>query len=315
MKAFVTGGNGFLGGAVVRHLRAAGHEATAASRTTGVDIGDADGLARAMEGHDAVFHVAAKTGVWGPRAEFERSNVTGTRNVIDACRRVGVSRLVFTGSPSCVFDGKDHRNATNELPYPDTFESDYPRTKAQSERMVRDTNDDSLATVSLRPHLIWGPGDPHLLPRLLARARAGRLRIVGDGANEVSITYIDNAAAAHLQAMDALRPGSPCAGNAYFVNDPEPVQLWPWLNGLFVRLGLPPVDRRISLTTARAVGTVAEGVWSLFGLEGEPPMTRFVASQLATSHSYDVGAAVRDFGYAPVVDPQTALDRTVEAFR
>lgn len=315
MKAFVTGGNGFLGGAIVRHLRAAGHEATAASRATRVDIGDAECLTRAMEGHDAVFHVAAKTGVWGPRAEFERSNVAGTRNVIYACRQVGIARLVFTGSPSCVFDGKDHRNATNDLPYPDTFESDYPRTKAESERMVREANDGSLATISLRPHLIWGPGDPHLLPRLLARARAGRLRIVGEGTNEVSITYIDNAAAAHLQAMDALKPGAACAGQAYFVNDPEPVQLWSWLNQLFAKLGLPPVDKRISLTTARGIGTVAEGIWSLFGLAGEPPMTRFVASQLATSHSYDVGAAVRDFGYAPVVDPATALDRTVEAFR
>ncbi len=315
MNAFVTGGHGFLGGAIVQQLRAAGHTATAASRASGLDIGNADALKRAMEGHDVVFHVAAKTGVWGPRAEFERTNLTGTENVVAACQATGVSRLIFTGSPSAVFDGKDHRNAGNDLPYPTVFESDYPRTKALSEAMVTAANNPSLATVSVRPHLIWGPGDPHLLPRLILRAQQGRLRIVGDGTNEVSITYIDNAAAAHVQVARALGPWSACAGKAYFVNDEVPVVLWTWLNRLLGALGVAPVTRRVSLSTARALGGAAELVYRTLGLAGEPPMTRFVASQLATSHSYDLGPARRDFGYVPPVDAETAFQRTIAAWK
>ena len=315
MKAFVTGGNGFLGGAIVSALRKAGHEATAASRATGVDIGDADSVKRSMEGHDIVFHVAAKTGVWGPPAEFERTNVVGTENVLAACRSTGVSRLVFTGSPSCVFDGKDHRNAGNDLPYPTTFESDYPRTKAISEAMIKAANGPQLATVSIRPHLIWGPRDPHLLPRLVTRARQGRLRIIGDGTNEVSITYIDNAAAAHLQAAAALAPGSACAGQAYFVNDAEPVQLWDWLNRFLGELGIAPITASLPLSTARTLGGALEFVYRTLRLSGEPPITRFVASQLATSHSYDLGPARRDFGYAPPVDAETAFLTTISAWK
>jgi nucleoside-diphosphate-sugar epimerase len=178
--------------------------------------------------------------------------------------------------------------------------------------MVLGANGRQLATVCLRPHLIWGPRDPHLLPRLFSRAEAGRLRIVGNGHNRVSVTYIDNAAAAHLQAAAGLAPGQPSAGRAYFVGDAEPVALWPWLNELFRRLGLPPVRRRVSVRLAQAAGAAAELAWSGLRLSGEPPMTRFVASQLAASHWYDLEPARRDWGYEPVVGPAEALDRTVE---
>lgn len=325
MHALVTGGGGFLGLEVVRRLRARGDTVTVlargeypevgalGARLVRGDIGEADAVKAAAEGADVVFHVAAKAGVWGPQAEFERSNVTGTENVLAACRAHGVRTLVYTSSPSVVFDGRDHENAT-EVPYPATYEAFYPETKARAERAVLAANGPDLATIALRPHLIWGPRDPHLFPRVIARGRAGRLRIVGDGKNRVSMTYVDNGAAAHLQAADALAAAgasAACAGRAYFVNDPEPVELWPFVNRLFGALGIAPVTRSVSVGTARTLGGVAETVWNLFGLSGEPPMTRFVASQLGTTHTYDVGPAVRDFGYAPEVGHEDAFARTI----
>ncbi len=315
MKALVTGGHGFVGGEIVRQLRAAGHEATPVSRQSGVDITEASGLAAAMQGHDTVFHVAALAGVWGRREHFERTNVTGTEVVIAACRSTGVQRLIFTSSPSVTFDGTDHVHAANDLPYPTTWLADYPRTKALAEQAVLAANGPSLATVALRPHLVYGPGDPHLLPRLLARARAGRLRIVGEGHNEVSLTFIANAAAAHLGAALALEPGAACAGRAYFVNDASPVRVWDWLNVLFTRLGVDPVRRRVPASVAYAGGAVLEAAWALLGLAGEPPMTRFVARQLSTTHTYDLGPAQRDLNWAPHVGHDEAMERTVASLR
>jgi len=323
MKALVTGGLGFLGRGIVEALRAAGHDVTAASRRTSpelealgarsvaMDVGDAASVRKALEGHDTVFHVADKTGVWGERAEFERTNVTGTRHVLDACTSLGIRKLVFTSSPSVVFNGKDHLNASNDLGYPETYESAYPETKAIAERMVLAANSPLLSTVALRPHLIYGPRDPHLLPRLILRAKAGRLRVVGDGQNQVSITYIDNAVAGHLAAAARLEPGAACAGKAYFLCDEEPVRIWDWLGQLFSRLGIRPVKGNVPLGVARFAGGLAELTWKGLSLDGEPPMTRFIASQLATSHTYDLTPARRDFGFAPPVDGKTALDRTV----
>lgn len=324
MKVLVTGGGGFLGRAIVERLHALGHEVTSAARgdypelralgarTLRLDLGDAEAVRAAVAGMEAVVHTAAKAGVWGPRAEYERANVDGTRNVVEACRAAGVARLVHTSSPSVVFDGRDHENAGNDLPYPARHEAIYPETKARAERLVLGANGPQLATVSLRPHLIWGPRDPHLLPRLFDRARRGLLRVVGDGRNRVSITYVDNAAEAHVAALLALRPGAPWAGRAYFVNDAEPVVLWEWLNGLLARLGLPGAKGRVPLGVARAVGVVLETSWRALRLTGEPPMTRFVAAQLAASHWYDLAPARAAFGYAPPVDAEEAIRRTVE---
>lgn len=325
MKALVTGGGGFLGGAVVRALVARGDRVTTLARgdhpdlaALGVDhrradLADADAVRRACEGQDVVFHVAARTGVWGPRADYAPTNVDGTANVLAGVRATGVPRLVYTSSPSVVFDGHDHLDADNTLPYPARHLAWYPATKAEAERAVLAAAGPALATVALRPHLIYGPGDPSLLPRVLARHRAGRLRRVGPGDNLVSLTYVDNAAAAHLQAADALTPGVPWSGRAFFVNDAEPVRLWDWLDDLFRRLGLPPCDRSVPYPVAAAGGAVAEAAWWLFGLAGEPPMTRFVAAQLASSHTYSLAPAREAFGYAPPVDAETALARTAAA--
>ncbi|MFH1109154.1 MAG: NAD-dependent epimerase/dehydratase family protein [Planctomycetota bacterium] len=323
MKVLVTGGGGFLGSAIVRMLRERGDEVSVLGRGTyphiapyirrafQADIRLAPVVARACEGMDVVFHVAALAGIWGRRRDFRSINVEGTRNVIDACRANGVLRLVYTSSPSVVFGRRDLCGVDESTPYPSRYLAAYPETKAAAERMILAANSASLATVALRPHLIFGPGDPHLIPQVIARARTGRLRQVGDGRNLVDITYIDNAARAHLQAADALGQGPRCAGKAYFISQGKPVELWPWLNDLLERVGAPVVTRAVSFHGAYRVGAAFELMYRTLGIIREPPMTRFLASQLAKSHYFDISAARRDFGYDPVVSTGEGVRRAV----
>ncbi len=278
------------------------------------DITDLPALTEAAGGCDVVFHTAAKAGVWGSYESYYKPNVVGTEMLIAACLATRVPRLVFTGSPSVVFDGRDQANGTSALPYANPASSHYSATKAASERLVLKANSKPLATISLRPHLIYGPGDPHLVPRVIDRASKGRLALVGDGTNRVSLTYIDNAAAAHLQAADRLSFNATCAGRAYFINDPEPVVFGEWLTTLVSRLGLPPIKRRLSIPTAVSIGGALEFLWKTFRLGGEPPLTRSVAMNLGISHWYSIEEAVRDFGYAPPVKASDGFERTVEWF-
>jgi len=328
MKAVVTGGAGFLGRAICERLAARGDEVLSLSRGAhpeldaepgikhrAVDITDGKAVLAALDGADIVFHVAAKAGVWGPRDDYFRTNLDGTRHVLGACLEHGITRLVHTSSPSVCFDGSDHVHASNDLVYPRRFLAPYPESKARAEALVLAANGkNGLATCALRPHLIFGPRDPHLVPRLLERARAGQLRIVGSGTNEVSMTYIDNAAHAHVLAGDALTPDAKHAGEAYFINQEEPVRLWDWMNDVLRRLGEPPVTRRVPARVAYAAGGLFEAVYRGLRLSGEPRMTRFVAAQLASSHSYDMTPAKRDFGYTELVGMTEATERTVQAF-
>lgn len=241
MKVLVTGGGGFLGGRIVVMLHARGDDVTALGRhryphleeagirTVQADLRDAAAVEKACRGMEVVFHAGAVTGIWGRWRTFWDINVDGTENVIDACRQCGVLKLVYTSSPSVVFGDDDLCGVDESQPYPMWYLADYPQTKALAEQAVLDANCQTLTTVALRPHLIWGPGDPHLIPRVIDRARRGRLIQVGDGTNLVDITYIDNAADAHLKAADRLSPDAACAGKPYFVSQGEPVELWPWL--------------------------------------------------------------------------------------
>lgn len=314
-EVLVTGGTGFLGGKLVERLVTAGRNVTVLGRTPlpnhlaaqGVrfiqtSLENTEAVQSACRGIEVVFHTAARVGVWGKYDAFYRTNVIGTEALLDACRKSGVRRMIYTSTPSVVYNGQAIRGENESLPLTQHCPSPYPLTKAIAEAAVLRANSAALQTVALRPHLIWGKGDPHLIPRVLARARAGRLRIVGDGKNRVDMVHVSNAVEAHLAAERALQTDRPvAAGRAYFITNDEPVFLWDWINHLLTALGEKPVQRHLTLGQARAAGGVCELIWKLFRLQGEPPMTRFVADELAKDHWFSIAAARRDLGYSPQV--------------
>jgi nucleoside-diphosphate-sugar epimerase len=319
MKALVTGGGGFLGLAVVDQLLKKNIEVVSISRSRyqslterGVEQFCAD-LAEVEPDHPAfaecewVFHVAAKAGVWGDYADYYRANVIATRNVINACRKQHIQKLIYTSSPSVVFDGSSIEGKDESLPYPEHFDAPYPATKALAEQDVLGANDENLATVALRPHLIWGPGDNHLVPRIIARGRAGKLRIIGKGDNLVDCVYIDNAAAAHLCAADKLAPGSDISGRAYFISQGDPRPVWEIVNAILACADVKEVRGHIPAPVAYAAGWMLEKVYAILRLEAEPPLTRFVARELATSHWFDISAARNELGYEPRISIEEGM--------
>src|SRR5438876_8627871 len=327
MKALVAGGGGFRGRHIVKKLLVRGDRVRILGRRShpdlearGVemvraDLQDSVAVERACLGMDAVFHVAASTGYWGSWDSYYGPNVIGTQNVLDGCWKAGVRKLIYTSTPSVVSARGNLEHVDERVPYQDRFECPYPATKAQAERLVLKANGvDGLLTVSVRPHLIFGPGDPHLLPRIIERGRNGRLIQVGDGTNKVDTVYVENAADAHLLAADRLGQ-SPIDGHAYFISQGAPVVLWVWINMILERLGLPRVRRKMSYRTARTVGAVLEIVYTVFQLGGEPRMTRFLADQLATPHYFDISKARRELGYEPRISTEEGLDRTLKAFQ
>lgn len=326
-KVLVTGGGGFLGRYIVEGLLEEGFSVRVLGRreypfykgtpveSFQADLADRTKVFEAVAGVQGVFHVGALAGFWGDEEKFHRTNVLGTRHILEACREYKVSKLVHTSSPSVVFDGNDMEGVDESVPLAEHFESPYPKTKAQAEREVLAANgQDGLATCALRPHLIFGPRDNHILPRILERGRAGKLRIIGDGRNKVDVTYVENAARAHLQAYRQLEPGGPVAGKSYFLSQGEPVVLWDFINHLLEAHGIPRVTRQVKPSVAGWIGLGMEMVYKGLHLPGEPRMTRFLARELSSSHWFDISASRRDFGYDPEAIPtEEALRRTIEA--
>lgn len=278
------------------------------------DVRDRAAVERACQRVDTVFHVAAVAGIWGRWKHYYESNVLGTEHIIAGCLQSGVRRLVFTSSPSVTFSGRDQCGVDESVPYPKRWLAHYPHSKSLAEkRVLMAGRDGELLVCALRPHLIWGPGDQHLIPRLLDRARRGQLRQVGDGKNLVDAVYIENAAAAHLLAANALSLSM--NGKAYFISNDEPVNCWNWINDILALAGLPPVKRRLPLPVAYAAGAMLEGLWTVLGRTDEPRMTRFLAAQLGTSHYFDISAAKRDFGYVPKVTMAEGMSRLGESLK
>ena len=319
--ALVTGGGGFLGRAIVEQLLARGDRVRSFARGAypaladlGVevrrgDLRDAQAVGEACAGCDVVFHVAAKAGIWGRYAAYHEPNVRGTQNVLAACREHGVPRLVYTSSPSVVFDGRSMEGVDESAPYPHTQHSHYAATKALGEQAVLAANGETLRTLALRPHLIWGPRDNHLVPRIVSQGRAGTLRRVGDGTNKVDTTYIDDAARAHVLAADALETNPGAAGRPFFISQGEPMALLEIINGILAAAGLPPVTRSVPSGVAWSAGAILEAAYALFRLKGEPRMTRFVARELATAHWFDITAARTELGYEPAISIAEGLRR------
>ena len=321
MKVLVTGGGGFLGSAICRQLLARGDEVIAYQRSTSKeladlgaciiqgDITDASLLNSSLRDVNAVIHTAAKAGLAVNYDDFYRPNVSGTENVISACLNNGVRKLVFTSSPSVTHSDGDIEGGDESLPYADHYNSPYPATKALAEQLVMAANCPELHTVSLRPHLIWGPGDNHLLPHLLERAKSGKLRLPGPD-KLIDTVYIDNAAAAHLLALEHLETAAEVVGGkTYFISNDEPLSQKHVIGGLLKAAGLDVDIQPISPRLAIAAGTLLETIWKIFRLKSEPPLTRWSAEHLSTAHWYDISAAKRDLGYRAEISFAEGLER------
>ena len=319
MRVLVTGGGGFLGRAIVSRLAKRGDRVRIFARgaypdlvARGIevcrgDIAHADAVRQAVQGCELVFHVAAKAGLWGRVSDFEQANVRGTENVVRACLQAGVSRLVYTSSPSVIFSGRDMEGVDESVPYPKSYSAEYPRTKALAEQCLLAANSRNLATVALRPHLLWGPNDTQLTKAILERGRAGALMRIGDRDPLVDFTYVENAAFAHVLAADNLEPGAPISGKPFFISQDEPVPLWSFINRLLAAGSLPPVGRTVSPRVAYGLAAILEFIYRTLPLRGEPRLTRFLVEELSTAHWFDITAARQELGYLPIVSIEEGL--------
>lgn len=315
----VTGGGGFLGSAIVRRLIDRGDTVRSLARNfypaldaLGVeqiqgDLSDAAIALKACEDRDVVYHTAAKPPPWGKYDDYYQTNVIGTQHVVAACLHHQRPRMVYTSTPSVIFNGKDLEGVNESFPYPAKFNADYPKTKALAEQRVIEATRKQLKAIILRPHEIWGPEDPHFVPRLLARAT--KLKQIGDGHNRVDTIYIDNAAEAHILAADKLKERPHLAGNIYFITQDEPIPAWAMINAILKAAGLEPVKGKIPFRVAWLIGAVLEFFYRTFNISGEPQMTRFLAEAVATSHWFDISAAKKDLGYRPRVTTEEGLER------
>jgi 2-alkyl-3-oxoalkanoate reductase len=325
MKALVTGGGGFLGSAIVKALLDRGDTVRAIQRGNypflkeqGAEViqGDliqADDINAAASGCDVIFHVAAKAGVWGDYDDYYQANVIATENVLQACRINNVNNLVYTSTPSVVFNGESEEGINESAPYVKNFFNAYQKTKTEAEQLVVNANSADLKTVSLRPHLIWGPGDPHLVPRIISREKSGRLRLVGNENNKVDSCYIDNAVQAHLLAANCLQSSGVCAGKIYFISNDEPISISDLINKILATANLPAVNKTLPENAAYIIGFMLEKTYTLLNIKNEPVMTRFVARQLSTSHWFDLNAAKQDLGYQAHISIDEGMKRLKES--
>ena len=325
MTVLVTGAGGFLGGRVAALLAADGRKVRVLWRPKsekrppdGYDVAYGDlfdeaSIDAAVRGADSIVHCAARSGVWGPLSEYVETNTMGTARIIAAARRHGVKLLVHTSTPSVVHSGSSLAGVDESAPYSLETRQPYAYSKMLAERMVLAADSPGFRTAALRPHLIWGPGDPHLLPRLSDRSRRGRLLLFSGGPWIVDATYIDNAAEAHVLALRRLEAGAMAGGQAFFIAQGEPGDLNVLINKLLAAIGAPEARRRMSPKLGLAAATLVEGFWRLARKTGEPPITVFAARQMSTSHWYDLTKARKLLGFSPKVSTAEGLARLAAA--
>ncbi|MCK5099322.1 MAG: NAD-dependent epimerase/dehydratase family protein [Desulfobacteraceae bacterium] len=323
-KVLVTGGGGFLGKAIVKKLLVKGFMVKSFSRNyypgldeLGVeqiqgDLQNSNQIMDASKDCDLVFHVAAKPGLWGAWDDFYGVNVTGTRNVINACKKNKITRLIYTSSPSVVFNGKDMEGVDEAVPYPEKFEGYYSETKAIAEKLVIEESFENLKTIILRPHLIWGPEDNHVVPGIISRAKS--LKKIGRLDDLVDTIYIDNAADAHIMAAEKLITNPLLSGSVYFISQDDPVSKWEIADKFLEAAGLSPIKGKVSAKTAYIAGVVCEFFYKIFKIKKDPPMTKFAAKELATSHWFDISKAKKELGYVPKVSIEQGLKQLKQWF-
>jgi 2-alkyl-3-oxoalkanoate reductase len=326
MRILVTGGGGFLGSYIIKELlkrptylvtnfsrHSYAHLEDMGVPTIKGDLKNAADIERALaQGFDAIFHVAALAGVWGKHKDYLDINYHGTKNLLEAAEAHGIERFIYTSTPSVVFGKDDLLGVNEDYPYPKVHLTPYAETKSMAEKLVlQKNNSKTFLTCAIRPHLIWGPGDPHLFPRVIQKGKEGKLRVVGDGENLVDIVYVENAALAHVQAFEHLTPHSRLCGQAYFIGQERPVKLWDFINQILGYMKIEPVTKYIDVATAYRLGWLMEKTFKVAGIQKpEPPMTRFVALNLGKSHYFSHEKAKRDFGYHPRISIEEGLKRT-----
>ena len=319
--AFVTGGSGFIGGALIERLRQEGWDVRALARSNAAAakvrergaepaVGDLDHVAAmraGAEGCELCFHAAAKVEDWGDPADFERLNVRGTENVIAACREAGVRRLVHVGTEAALTAGEALRDVDEEAPLRPDSPFLYSSTKAKAERLVRAANGDGLETVVIRPRFVWGRGDTTLLPAIAELVRSGRFRWIGGGRHLTDTTHIDN-------TVEGLWLGATRApaGGVYFVTDGEPVEFRDFLTRMLETQGVSVPDKSVPPGVAAAAAAAAEGAWRLLRRPGAPPLTRFAVWVSSKQCTLDISRAREELGYRPVRSREDGLAGLVE---
>jgi nucleoside-diphosphate-sugar epimerase len=311
MNALVTGGGGFIGSALVRALLNQGFKVTNFSRgdypelrNIGAimkrgDLCNKEEVLHSCENIDIVFHVAAKAGIWGDYGDYYNVNVKGTENIVNACLKNKIKWLIYTSSASVVFGRDDIKGLDESLPYPDRPLSNYTATKALAEQYVLEADSAILKTIVLRPHIVLGPGDNHLVPRIIERSRAGKLRQIGNGKNRVDISYIDNVVTAHLCAAQAIQNNPEASGKAYFISNGAPVILWDHINMILRKEGLDPIKTLLPEKSAYIIACLLEIIYNILRIKKEPRLTRFLVHELSKSHWFDITAAHKLLGFDP----------------
>jgi nucleoside-diphosphate-sugar epimerase len=312
MNALVTGGGGFIGFALVNELVRRDFNVISFSRrdypelrkigvnTKRGDLSDPDSVLQATNNVDIVFHVAARAGINGGYREYYKTNVTGTENIINSCKINKIKYLIYTSSASVVFDGKDIEGSDESLPYPTHPVSHYTATKAIAEQLILKADSPDLRTLALRPHLVYGRGDNHLFPKILCKAKTGRLRRIGDCKNRVDVTYIDNVVAAHINAAQAILKNPGVSGQVFFITNGEPVLLWDFVDIILQTSGLEPLKKRVPAWAAIMISHIAETFYRI-SLNEKETINPFIVSELTRSHWFDISRARRLLDYTPLI--------------
>ena len=325
MKVLVTGTGSLLLGGIASELLRRGDEVVCLQRRPTAfeghqnahevlaDVCDADAVALAAKGCDAIIHGAARVGVVGSQKEFYDTNVRGTENILLAAQQHNISRLVFVSTPSVAHTGHSLVGAPAGEAELGRSRSYYAESKAIAERTVLNARNSQLAVVAIRPHLVWGPGGAQLVGRIVERAASGRLAVVGTGNALVDSTYIDNAISAHIAALDALHIGSACDGKAYVISNGEPRTVNELMRSMCESAGIPFEPRHVSLALGIRLGSVVERLWPLVR-SSEPPITRFIAEQLGTAHWFDQRSVQQELQWAPSVTLDEGFKRLTQWF-